>query len=305
MNIVEIYVDEDDGERLDSYIAKEIDEVSRAFVQKLIKEGLVLVNEKHVKPSYIVNEGDYIKIEFPKPKKLEIMAENIPLDIVYQDQDIVIINKPQDMVVHPAPGNYSGTLVNGLLFHIDNLSSINGIIRPGIVHRLDKDTSGLLLVAKNDHSHRYLSEELKDRKIERNYIALVHGVLKNDQGIIDAPIGRHPKDRKKMAVTSKNSKEAITHYNVLDRFDNYTLVDVSLETGRTHQIRVHMAHINHPIIGDPVYSRGKNEFGLDKQMLHAYRLGFVHPSTKEFMEFKADLPHYFEKIVNILERRRK
>ncbi|NLV89057.1 MAG: RluA family pseudouridine synthase [Tissierellia bacterium] len=305
MNIIEIYVDEDDGERLDSYIAREIDEVSRSFVQKLIKEGLVLVNEKHVKASYTVNEGDYIKIEFPKPKRLEIIPEDIPLDIVFQDQDLVIINKPQDMVVHPAPGNYSGTLVNGLLFHIDTLSSINGIIRPGIVHRLDKDTSGLLVVAKNDSAHRFLSEELKNRRIKRNYICLVHGILKNDEGTIDAPIGRHPKDRKKMAVVNKNSKEAITHYKVLDRYDNYTLLEVSLETGRTHQIRVHMAYINYPIVGDPIYSKGKNEFGLDKQMLHAYKLGFIHPSTKEYMEFKTDLPLYFKNIIGILENKRK
>ena len=305
MNIIEIYVDEDDGERLDSYLAKELNEVSRTFVQKLIKEGLVQVNEKAVKPSYIVETGDYIRVEFPKPKELEIMPEDIPLDIVFQDEDIVIINKPQDMVVHPAPGNYSGTLVNGLLFHIDTLSSINGIIRPGIVHRLDKDTSGLLVVAKNDFAHRFLSEELKQRKMKRNYIALVHGVLKKDEGTIDAPIGRHPKDRKKMAVTNKNSKEAITHYKVLDRYDNYSLLELSLETGRTHQIRVHMAYINCPILGDPVYSRGKNEFGLDKQMLHAYRLGFIHPSTKEYVEFKSDLPPYFKKLIDVLENRRK
>lgn len=305
MNIIEIYVDEDDGERLDSYLAKELNEVSRTFVQKLIKEGLVQVNEKAVKPSYIVETGDYIRVEFPKPKELEIMPEDIPLDIVFQDEDILIINKPQDMVVHPAPGNYSGTLVNGLLFHIDTLSSINGIIRPGIVHRLDKDTSGLLVVAKNDFAHRFLSEELKQRRMKRNYIALVHGVLKKDEGTIDAPIGRHPKDRKKMAVTNKNSKEAITHYKVLDRYDNYSLLELSLETGRTHQIRVHMAYINCPILGDPVYSRGKNEFGLDKQMLHAYRLGFIHPSTKEYVEFKSDLPPYFKKLIDVLENRRK
>lgn len=305
MNTVEIYVDEYDNERLDSYIAKEIDEVSRSFVQKLIKEGLVLVNGKVKKPSYLVEEGDYIKVEFPKPKKLEIIPEDIPLDIVFQDEDLVIINKPQDMVVHPAPGNYSGTLVNGLLFHIDNLSSINGIIRPGIVHRLDKDTSGLLIVAKNDNSHRFLSEELKQRKIKRYYIALVHGVMNKDEGTINAPIGRHPIERKKMAVTNKNSKEAITHYKVLDRFNNYTLVEVNLQTGRTHQIRVHMAHINYPIVGDPVYSRSKNEFGLEKQMLHAYKLGFIHPTTKEYMEFNTDLPLYFKNIIDKLENKRK
>ncbi|HEY8361953.1 MAG TPA: RluA family pseudouridine synthase [Tissierellaceae bacterium] len=305
MNIIEIYVDEDDGERLDSFLAKELNEVSRTYVQKLIKEGLVKVNNKNIKPSYIVEEGDHIIVDFPEPKKLEILPEDIPLDIVYQDSDIVVINKPQDLVVHPAPGNYSGTLVNGLLFHIDSLSSINGIIRPGIVHRLDKDTSGLMVVAKNDSAHRFLSEELKGKKVKRNYIALVHGILKDDEGTINAPIGRHPKDRKKMAVTEKNSKNAVTHYKVLDRFDNYTLVELSLETGRTHQIRVHMAYINHPVVGDPVYSQRKNEFGLEKQMLHAYKLAFTHPSTGEYMEFKTDLPPYFTRILNILDKRRK
>lgn len=305
MNIIEIFVDEDDGERLDSYLVKELNEVSRTYVQKLIKEGLVQVNNKFEKASYIVEEGDFIRVDFPEPKKLEILPENIALDIVYQDEDLVVINKPQDMVVHPAPGNYSGTLVNGLLFHIDSLSSINGIIRPGIVHRLDKDTSGLLVVAKNDAAHRFLSEELKNRKVKRNYLALVHGVLKNDEGTIDAPIGRHPKDRKKMAVTSKNSKEAVTHYKVLKRYDNYTLVELSLETGRTHQIRVHMAYINYPIVGDPVYCQRKNEFGLDKQMLHAYKLAFIHPSSKEKMEFEIDLPPYFKRILDNLENKRK
>lgn len=225
MELVEIYVDEEADERLDSYLARELDEVSRTYIQKLIKDNLVQVNDKNVKPKYLVKEGDYIRVSLPEPKKLEIKPENIPLDIVYEDKDIVIINKPQGMVVHPAPGNYSGTLVNALLFSIDSLSSINGIIRPGIVHRLDKDTSGLLIVAKNDFAHKFLSEELKQRNVHREYIALVHGVIKNDDGIINAPIGRNEKDRKKMAVTMKNSKEAITHYKVLERFMKYTLVE--------------------------------------------------------------------------------
>lgn len=305
MDIVEFYVDEDDNERLDAYLAKELDEVSRSYIQKLIKENLVYVNNKHMKSSYLVKEGDFIKVNLPEPKKLEIVPEDIPIDIVYEDKDVAIINKSQDMVVHPAPGNYTGTLVNALIFHIDNLSSINGIIRPGIVHRLDKDTSGLLIIAKNDNAHRILSENLKERNIKRVYMALVHGVLSNDEGTINAPIGRHGTDRKKMAVTQKNSKEAITHYKVLDRYNNYTLIEVKLETGRTHQIRVHMAHINHPVVGDPVYSKGKNEFGLDKQMLHAYKLGFLHPSTGEYMEFKTDLPEYFKNILYILENKRK
>lgn len=305
MDIVEFYVDEDDNERLDAYLAKELDEISRSYIQKLIKEDLVYVNDKHVKSSYLVKEGDYIKVNLPSPKKLEIIPEDIPIDIVYEDEDVAIINKPQDMVVHPAPGNYTGTLVNALLFHIDNLSSINGIIRPGIVHRLDKDTSGLLIIAKNDKAHRILSESLKERNVKRVYISLVHGILSNDEGTINAPIGRHGTDRKKMTVTQKNSKEAITHYKVLERYNNYSLVEVNLETGRTHQIRVHMAYINHPVVGDPVYSKGKNEFGLDKQMLHAYKLGFSHPSTGEHMEFQIDLPEYFKNILNTLETKRK
>ncbi len=305
MDIIEFYVDEDDNERLDAYLAKELDEISRSYVQKLIKENLVYVNDKHTKASYLVKEGDYIKVNLPQPKKLEVISEDIPIDIVYEDKDIVIINKPQNMVVHPAPGNYTGTLVNGLLFHIDSLSSINGIIRPGIVHRLDKDTSGLLIIAKNDKAHRILSESLKERNIKRVYIALVHGILSNDEGTINAPIGRHGTDRKKMTVTQKNSKEAITHFKVLERYNNYSLVEVNLETGRTHQIRVHMAYINHPVVGDPVYSKGKNEFGLDKQMLHAYKLGFFHPSTGENMEFEIDLPDYFKNILNTLENKRK
>ncbi|MDR7856400.1 RluA family pseudouridine synthase [Tissierella sp.] len=305
MDTIQIYVDEDDSERLDAYIAKELDEVSRSYVQKLIKDGLVYVNDKIMKASYSVKEGDFIRVQLPEPKKLEIIPEDLPLEIVYEDSDVVLINKSQDMVVHPAPGNYTGTLVNALLFHIDSLSSINGIIRPGIVHRLDKDTSGLLIVAKNDKAHRILSEDLKARKIKRVYTALVHGVLSNDEGIINAPIGRHANDRKKMTVTNKNSKDAITHYKVLNRYNNYTLAEVKLETGRTHQIRVHMAHINHPVVGDPVYSRCKNEFGLDKQMLHATRLGFNHPSNGEYMKFEIDLPEYFNNIIKVLENKRK
>lgn len=305
MDIVEIYVDEDDNERLDAYLANELDEISRSYVQKLIKEKLVFVNDKHVKSSYLVKEGDFIKVNLPKPKELEIIPEDIPIDIIYEDEDIAIINKQQDMVVHPAPGNYNGTLVNALLFHIDNLSSINGIIRPGIVHRLDKDTSGLLIIAKNDKAHKTLSANLKDRNIKRTYISLVHGILSNEEGTINAPIGRHGTDRKKMTVTQKNSKEAITHYKVLERYNNYSLVEVNLETGRTHQIRVHMAYINHPVVGDPIYSKGKNELGLDKQMLHAYKLGFLHPTRGEYMEFKVDLPGYFKDILNILENKRK
>ncbi|MFA7532820.1 MAG: RluA family pseudouridine synthase [Tissierellaceae bacterium] len=305
MKTYELYVGEDEGERLDVFLSKELDEVSRTYIQKLIKEKLVFVNNKTRKSSHLVEEGDHIIVKFPKPKVLQVLAEDIPLDIVYEDNDLVVVNKPQGLVVHPAPGNYTGTLVNGLLFHIDKLSSINGIIRPGIVHRLDKDTSGLLIVAKSDKAHRILSELLKNREINRTYLALVHGLIKQNEDTINLPIGRSSADRKKMAVTYKNSKEAITDYKVLSRYDNYSLIEVSLKTGRTHQIRVHMAHINHPIVGDPVYSRRKNEFGLDKQMLHAYKLGFLHPVSKDYLEFEIELPRYFKDILENIQNRRK
>jgi len=303
MGLIELYVGEEEDERLDLYLSNELDEISRTYIQKLIKENLVKVNGVHKKSSYLVKEGDTIKVELPEPKKLEIIPENIPLDIVYEDKDLAVINKPQGMVVHPAPGNYSSTLVNALLYHMDSLSSINGIIRPGIVHRLDKDTSGLLLIAKNDFTHRQLSNQLKERYIHREYIAIVHGILHNDSGRIDAPIGRDPRNRKKMTVISKNSKEAITNYWVLDRFSKYTFAKVRLETGRTHQIRVHFSYINHPIVGDPLYSSGKNEFNLDKQLLHARKIGFVHPRTKEHMEFECDIPGPFKGIVDKLSKR--
>ncbi|MCK9443508.1 MAG: RluA family pseudouridine synthase [Tissierellaceae bacterium] len=305
MKTYELYVGEDEGERLDVFLSKELDEVSRTYIQKLIKEKLVFVNNKTRKSSHLVEEGDHIIVKFPKPKVLQVLAEDIPLDIVYEDNDLVVVNKPQGLVVHPAPGNYTGTLVNGLLFHIDKLSSINGIIRPGIVHRLDKDTSGLLIVAKSDKAHRILSELLKNKEINRTYLALVHGLIKQNEDTINLPIGRSSADRKKMAVTYKNSKEAITDYKVLSRYDNYSLIEVSLKTGRTHQIRVHMAHINHPIVGDPVYSRRKNEFGLDKQMLHAYKLGFLHPVSKDYLEFEIELPRYFKDILENIQNRRK
>lgn len=303
MEIIEIYVDEDDNERLDYYLSTELNEVSRTYIQKLIKERLVEVNGVEKKPSYLVKEGDKIIVNLPKPKELEIIPEDIPLDIIYQDDDIVVVNKSQDMVVHPAPGNYTGTLVNALLYHIDSLSSINGVIRPGIVHRLDKDTSGILIVAKNDFSHRALSEQLKDRNVYREYIALVNGVLRNDKGTINAPIGRDPNNRKKMKVISINSKEAITHYEASKRYDKYTLVKAVLETGRTHQIRVHFSYINHPIVGDPVYSSGKNEFNLDKQLLHAHKVGIIHPRTKEYMEFECDVPQNFKEVLKKLDSR--
>ena len=303
MDIIEIYVDEDDNERLDYYLSTELNEVSRTYIQKLIKDKLVEVNGLEKKSSYLVKEGDKIIVNLPKPKELEIVPENLPLDIIYQDDDIVVVNKSQDMVVHPAPGNYTGTLVNALLYHMDSLSSINGVIRPGIVHRLDKDTSGILIVAKNDISHRALSEQLKDRNVYREYIALLNGVLKNDKGTINAPIGRDPNNRKKMKVIPTNSKEAITHYEVNKRYNKYTLVKAVLETGRTHQIRVHFSYINHSVVGDPVYSNGKNEFNLDKQLLHARKVGIIHPRTKEYMEFECDVPQNFKEVLKKLDSR--
>lgn len=300
MELLEIFVDEDDNERLDLYLAHELDDISRSYIQKLIKEGLVKVNNKVVKARYIVLEGDHIQVYLPEPKELEIEPENIPIDIVYEDEDIAIVNKPQGMVVHPAPGNYNGTLVNALLYHLGNLSSINGIIRPGIVHRIDKDTSGLLMVAKNNFAHEELSKQLKAHTINRIYNALVDGNIKEDMGTIDAPIGRHPIDRKKMTVTDVNSREAVTHFRVLERFGQYTLIEAKLETGRTHQIRVHMSFINHAVTGDPVYGGKNQRFNTNGQLLHAKTLGFIHPRTGEYLEFDSSLPEHFTKILNML-----
>lgn len=305
MEIKVINVETNKGERLDYFVALKCDDLSRSYVQKLIKDELILVNGKPAKSSYKVQDGDSIQVSIPEPKKIEARAEDIPIDIIYEDDDIAIVNKPQDMVVHPAYGNLKGTLVNSLLFNISNLSSINGLIRPGIVHRLDKDTSGLLVVAKNDISHRSLSASFKNRDIKRVYRALVHGRVKFDSGTIDAPIGRHPVHRKKMAVTERNSKAAVTHYTVINRYKDFTLLELSLESGRTHQIRVHMSYIHNPVVGDPVYSSNKNKFGLEKQMLHAYKIGFNHPKTGEYLEFVQDVPEYFKEILNRLENERK
>ena len=304
MDNYHIEVTEDNLERLDLYISEKLDEVSRTMIKSLINDGLILVNGEKKKSSYKVNLGDSISIKIPKEEDVEILPEDIDLDIIYEDQDLIIVNKPEDMVVHPAPGNYSGTLVNALLFYTDNLSNLNGDLRPGIVHRLDKDTSGLLVIAKNNRSHKILADQFKEREPKRKYMALVHGVVPNDRGMINAPIGRHPIHRKRMAVVENNSKEAISYYRVIERFKNYTLLELELETGRTHQLRVHLEHIKFPIVGDPVYSRKKNQFKIERQLLHGQKIGFYHPTNDNYMEFESELPEYFKQIVKNLENKR-
>ena len=289
--------------RIDRFLGSRLEQVSRSYIQKLVKDGAVLVNGKPVKSSYKVENGDRIRLEIPDAVEPEIEAEPMALDILYEDSDIILINKPKGMVVHPAAGHYSGTLVNGLMAHCKNeLSGINGVMRPGIVHRIDMDTTGVLIVCKNDKAHNSIAEQLKVHSITRKYYAIVHGVLKADTGTVNAPIGRHPVDRKKMSINEKNGKEAVTHYRVLQRFRRFTFVECQLETGRTHQIRVHMASIGHPLLGDQVYGPAKVPFsGLQGQTLHAGVLGIIHPSTGEYMEFTAPLPAYFEAILKKLE----
>lgn len=295
-----ILIDEERaGKRLDVVVTSELDDVSRAYAQGIIEKGNVKVNGTIKKSNYKLREGDCLVIEISAPVELEVQPENIPLDIIYEDSDVIVVNKPQDMVVHPAPGNYTGTMVNGLLYHCKDLSGINGVIRPGIVHRIDKDTSGVLVVAKNDKAHNCLAAQLKDHSMTRAYYAVVEGVIKQDEGTITTCIGRHPVDRIKMAVV-KNGREAITHFRVIERFKNNTLVECRLETGRTHQIRVHMAYIQHPLVGDPVYGYKKQKFKLKGQALHAKILGFIHPSTGEYMEFDSALPDYFEELLHKL-----
>lgn len=292
---------ENKGERLDKFIADNSD-ISRSYAAKLCEDGLVTVNEKQVEKKYKITGNEEITINLPPPEELAAKPENITLNIVYEDNDVIVINKPQGMCVHPAPGNENGTMVNGLMYHCgDSLSAINGVIRPGIVHRIDKDTSGLIICAKNNQSHLKLSEQLKERKAMRKYIALVNGNIKEDTGIINKPIGRNPSDRKKMAVVI-GGREAITHFRVLERFGQYTLVECVLETGRTHQIRVHMASIGHSIVGDPLYGLKKEKFSLKGQLLHAKTIGFIHPKTGQMMEFTSEIPEYFG---NILEKLRK
>lgn len=292
---------QDENKRLDVFLTNAIPDMSRSRIQSLIKEQKILVNQNIINKNFKLKKDDLITIFLEKNKELDIKPENIPLNIIYEDDDIILINKPQNMVVHPAAGNYTGTLVNALMFHCkQNLSGINGILRPGIVHRIDKDTSGILVVAKNDNAHQKLASQLATHSMTRIYYAIVKGILKDDFGTINAPIGRHPIERKKMAVINKNSKAAITHYTVLERLKQYTLIKLQLETGRTHQIRVHMAHIGHPLLGDEVYGTKKQPFKLLGQVLHAKTLGFIHPTKNEYIEFNTDLPEYFSNIINKL-----
>ena len=299
----ELIVDQENKERIDKYIAKCLPDLSRVMVQKLIEEKQILVNEKSVKTSYTVQKGDKITITIPEAKETTLKQQDIPLDIVYEDDDILVVNKAKGMVVHPAAGNPEGTLVNAVMAHCKgNLSGIGGELRPGIVHRLDKDTSGLLIVAKNDKAHIQMSKQIQDREVKKIYIALVRGIISENEATINMPIGRSMQDRKKMAVTKKG-KEAITHFQVLERFDKYTLLKVKIDTGRTHQIRVHMAEIGHPVVGDMLYSNGKNEFGVEGQMLHATSLDFKHPVTQKPLHLEAPLPEYFEEVLKQLKNK--
>ena len=301
-DIIELNIEEQGvGERIDKYLSDMLSSYSRSRIQKLIADGLVLVDNKIIKSNYKLSTGDFLKICIPFPEEYTILPENIPLDIVYEDDDVILINKPKGMVVHPAAGHYEGTLVNALMYHCkDNLSGINGVLRPGIVHRIDMDTTGIIIACKNDKAHISLSEQLKEHSITRYYYAICHNSFSESSGTIDAPIGRHPIDRKKMAINHKNGKEAFTHYEVLENFDKYAFIKCRLETGRTHQIRVHMASIGHPLLGDNVYCSAKTPFRLQGQTLHAGVLGFVHPKTGEYMEFEAPLPEYFENLLKKL-----
>jgi 23S rRNA pseudouridine1911/1915/1917 synthase len=302
VDYVELYdweVEEDDvGLRIDKFLPTKSVDWSRTLIQQWLQDGLITVNGHAVKANYRLSIGDEIQMRIPPLSELKIKAEPLPLTIVYEDEDLLIINKERGMTVHPAPGNYEGTLVNALLYHTDSLSTINGLLRPGIVHRLDRDTSGLLMVAKNDFTHLRLAEQLKEQTVERYYTAIVQGVILHERGSIDAPIGRDPSDRKRMTVTSKNSKEAVTHFAVVERFKEYTLVDCALETGRTHQIRAHLKYIGHPVVGDPKYSTKKVP-EIKGQALHAKGLGFVHPRTGEKLQFTSELP---EDMLTLLDR---
>jgi len=289
------------GTRIDKYISESIDEMTRSAVQGLIVSGGVLADGKTVSKNYKIKGNETITVEVPEPQPMDALPENIPLDIVYEDNDLLVVNKPKGMVVHPAHGNYNGTLVNALLYHCgESLSGINGIVRPGIVHRIDKNTSGLLIVAKNDSSHLKLAEQIKEHSFTREYEAVASGFFKEKTGTVNAPIGRHKTDRKKMCVTYENSRNAVTHYEVIKQYAGYAHVRLRLETGRTHQIRVHLSYIGHAVLGDDVY--GKSYKGIEGQCLHARKIGFVHPSTNEYMEFTSELPDYFKSVLEKLER---
>jgi len=291
------------GIRIDKYLSEQVPELSRSYLQKIIKDGQVLAGTKAVKANYKTVCKDVIEITLPDAVEPEIEPEDLPLSILYEDADVILVNKPKGMVVHPSAGHYSGTLVNALLYHCKGeLSGINGVLRPGIVHRIDKDTTGVLIACKNDRAHNAVAEQLKEHSITRRYRAVVCGNIKEDEGTVDAPIGRHPADRKKMAVVKRGGKEAVTHYRVLERFGNYTYIECRLETGRTHQIRVHLTSIGHPLLGDEVYGKTKSPYKLEGQTLHAMVLGFIHPSTGEYMEFEAPLPDYFARLLEVLRK---
>ncbi|HIV11705.1 MAG TPA: RluA family pseudouridine synthase [Candidatus Pullilachnospira stercoravium] len=290
---------EDADSRIDRYLAQQMPDQSRSFLQKLIREEQITVNGRPVKANYRLQPEDQVLVIVPDPQLPDILPENIPLDILYEDSDVLVINKPKGMVVHPAAGHYTNTVVNAVMYHCQgNLSGINGVMRPGIVHRIDRDTTGAIVICKNDQAHQSLAQQLKEHSITRSYQAIVWNNLKEDEGTVDRPIGRHPVDRKKMAVNEKNGKTAVTHYRVLERFGSFTYIECRLETGRTHQIRVHMASIGHPLLGDEVYGpSGKQPFRLQGQCLHAMTLGFLHPSTGEYVEFEAPLPEYFTQLL--------
>ena len=293
-----------DGERIDRYLSGCLEDLSRSYIQKLVKDGNIRVDGRIVKANYKLSAGQEIRVLVPEPEVPDIRPENIPLDILYEDDDILVVNKPKGMVVHPAPGHYEHTLVNAIMYHCgDQLSGINGVMRPGIVHRIDMDTTGSLLICKNDQAHRILAEQLKEHSITRRYHAIVHGNLRDDHGTINASIGRHPTDRKKMSTKAPNARSAVTHYSVLERFGDYTYIECELETGRTHQIRVHMSSIGHPILGDPVYGPARCPYKLQGQTLHAKILGITHPSTGAYMEFDAPLPEYFVKLLDVLRKK--
>lgn len=294
---------EEDGVRIDKAISTLLPDYSRSFIQKLIKDNHCLVNDKVVKAKYQVMEDDVVILEIPDPTAVDIPAVDMNLDIVYEDDDLLVVNKPKGMVVHPAPGHYDDTLVNGVLFHCkDSLSGINGELRPGIVHRIDKDTTGLIVVCKNDKAHESIAQQLKDHTVTRTYECIVHQNMKEESGTVDAPVARHSTNRKKMAIDRINGRRAVTHYKVIQRLKNNQFVHIQcqLETGRTHQIRVHMASIRHPLMGDEVYGKGKEKYNLTGQTLHARTLGFIHPTTKEYMEFTSELPEYFQKLIRVL-----